>query len=392
MLSPSNWEPPEDPRSKSTESQRDRMFAIGDSEDVVLQQSRFWARGITWALMGVTAFALGWLALAKTEEIVTAPGKLEPLGVVKEIRMPVGGVVDEILVKEGDQVQKGQVLLKLDTEATKDRQQSLLSSIAFKNQQLGLKVEELRRYLDVNDTEQRMLVRSLGLEQEVLDRLEVLNREGATAELQYLTQRNKVQEVASKLEEAQVERLRQLAILGQGIRQLQTELADLHSKLIELNVNIRYQALTSPVNGVVFDLKPKAKGFVAQTSEPVLKVVPQDQLEARVEVPSKDIGFVSVNRPADISIDSFPSSDFGVIKGRVRRIASDALPPDQLKNFYRVPVDIALDSQTLRLKDGTSLPLQVGMSLTANVKLRKVTYLQLLLSDFKNKADALRRI
>jgi len=392
MLSPSNWEPPDDPRSKSTEDQKDRMFAISDSEDVVLQQSRFWARGITWALMGVTAFALGWLALAKTEEIVTAPGKLEPLGVVKEIRMPVGGVVDEILVKEGEQVQKGQVLLKLDTEATKDRQQSLLSSIAFKNQQLGLKVEELRRYLDVNDTEQRMLVRSLGLEQEVLDRLEVLNREGATAELQYLTQRNKVQEVASKLEEAQVERLRQLAILGQGIRQLQTELADLRSKLIELNVNIRYQALTSPVNGVVFDLKPKAKGFVAQTSEPVLKVVPRDQLEARVEVPSKDIGFVSVNRPADISIDSFPSSDFGVIKGRVRRIASDALPPDQLKNFYRVPVDIALDSQTLRLKDGTALPLQVGMSLTANVKLRKVTYLQLLLSDFKNKADALRRI
>jgi HlyD family secretion protein len=57
-----------------------------------------------------------------------------------------------------------------------------------------------------------------------------------------------------------------------------------------------------------------------------------------------------------------------------------------------VPVDIALDSQSLKLKDGTTLPLQVGMSITANVKLRKVTYLQLLLSDFKNKADALRRI
>jgi hemolysin D len=392
MGSPSNWPPTEEPSTTPEAEKRERMFSIGDSEDVVLQQSRFWARSITWALMGVTAFALGWLALAKTEEIVTAPGKLEPLGVVKEIRMPVGGVVDEILVKEGEQVKKGQVLLKLDTEATKDRQQSLLSSISYKQQQLGLKVEELHRYLDVNDTEQRMLARSLALEQEVLDRLEVLNREGATAELQYLNQRNKVQEVASKLEESRVDRLRQLAILGQGIRQLQTELADLNSKLIELNVNIRYQALTSPVDGVVFELKPKAKGFVAQTSEPVLKVVPRDKLEARVEVPSKDIGFVSVSRPADISIDSFPASDFGVIKGRVRKIGSDALPPDQLKNFYRVPVDIALDTQTLKLKDGTTLPLQVGMSLTANVKLRKVTYLQLLLSDFKNKADALRRI
>jgi HlyD family secretion protein len=390
MLSPPEWRPPEE--AVQDEDKRERMFGIGESEEVVLQQSRFWARSITWALMGVTGFALAWLALAKTEEIVTAPGKLEPLGVVKEIRMPVGGVVDDILVKEGQQVKKGQVLLKLDTEATKDRQQSLLSSIAYKDQQLGLKVEELRRYLDVNDTEQRMLVRSLGLEQEVLDRLEVLNQQGAVQELQYLTQRNKVQEVASKLEEARVERLRQQAILGQGIRQLQTEMADLRSKLIELNVNIRYQALTSPVDGVVFELKPKAKGFVGQSSEPVLKVVPNDKLEARVEVPSTDIGFVSVNRPADISIDSFPSTDFGVIKGRVRKIASDSLPPDQLKNFYRVPVDIALDSQSLKLKDGTTLPLQVGMSITANVKLRKVTYLQLLLSDFKNKADALRRI
>jgi hemolysin D len=390
MLSPPEW--PQQEATATEEEKRERMFGIGESEEVVLQQSRFWARSITWTLMGVTGFALAWLALAKTEEIVTAPGKLEPLGVVKEIRMPVGGVVDDILVKEGEKVKKGQVLLKLDTEATKDRQQSLLSSISYKDQQLGLKVEELRRYLDVNDTEQRMLVRSLALEQEVLDRLEVLNQQGAVQELQYLTQRNKVQEVASKLEEARVERLRQQAILGQGIRQLQTEMADLRSKLIELNVNIRYQALTSPVDGVVFELKPKAKGFVGQSSEPVLKVVPNDKLEARVEVPSTDIGFVSVNRPADISIDSFPSTDFGVIKGRVRKIASDSLPPDQMKNFYRVPVDIALDDQTLKLKDGTTLPLQVGMSITANVKLRKVTYLQLLLSDFKNKADALRRI
>ncbi|MEB3195400.1 MAG: biotin/lipoyl-binding protein, partial [Cyanobacteriota bacterium] len=280
MLSPPEW--PQPAANESEEEKRERMFGIGESEEVVLQQSRFWARSITWTLMGVTGFALAWLALAKTEEIVTAPGKLEPLGVVKEIRMPVGGVVDDILVKEGEAVKKGQVLLKLDTEATKDRQQSLLSSIAYKNQQLGLKVEELRRYLDVNDTEQRMLVRSLALEQEVLDRLEVLNQQGAVQELQYLTQRNKVQEVASKLEEARVERLRQQAILGQGIRQLQTEMADLRSKLIELNVNIRYQALTSPVDGVVFELKPKAKGFVGQSSEPVLKVVPNDKLEARV--------------------------------------------------------------------------------------------------------------
>ena len=65
----------------------DRSFD-SDNNDVVLQQSHFWARSITWTLMSVAAFGIGWLALAKTEEIVTAPGKLEPLGVVKDIQMP----------------------------------------------------------------------------------------------------------------------------------------------------------------------------------------------------------------------------------------------------------------------------------------------------------------
>lgn len=363
-----------------------------DSDDVVLQQSRFWARGISWALMAVTGFALGWLALAKTEEIVTAPGKLEPLGVVKDVQMPVGGVVNQVLVKEGDRVKKGQLLLKLDTEATQDRKASVEKTILFKEQQLSLKQEELSRYLAVNDTEQQVLRDSLVLEKEVLSRLDKLNREGATAELQFLQQRNKVQEVAGQLEQAKVERLRQQAILEQGARELSSNLAELRSKLIELNVNIRYQAIRAPEAGLVFELKPKSKGFVAETSEPVMKIVPFDRLEARVEVPSKDIGFVQVGKAADISIDSFPATDFGVLQGTVRKIGSDALPPDQLKQFYRFPVDIRLNSQQLKLKSGANLPLQVGMSITANVKLRKVTYLQLLLSDFKDKAKSLQRI
>jgi hemolysin D len=363
-----------------------------DNDDVVLQQSRVWARSITWTLMGVTAFALGWLALAKTEEIVMAPGKLQPIGTVKDVQVPVGGVVEQVMVKEGQRVKKGQVLLRLDTEATKDRQASVEKTIAFKEQQLRLKDEELRRYLDVNNTEQQVLKRSLALETEVLKRLEVLNRAGAVQELQYLSQRNKVQEVSGRLDQTQVDRLRQQAILEQGVRQLQSELADLRSKLIELNVNIRYQAIRAEEPGVVFDLKPKSRGFVAQTSEPVMKVVPFDKLEARVEVPSEKIGFVQVGRHADVSIDSFPATDFGVLQGKVRTIGSDALPPDQMNNFYRFPVNIQLDSQQLKLKGGNVLPLQVGMSLSSNIKLRKVTYLQLLLSDFKDKADSLRRL
>ena len=94
-------------------------------DETVLQQSRIWMQAITWGLIGTTAFGVGWLALAKTEEIVVAPGTLQPIGSVKEIQMPLGGIVSEILIKDGDRVKAGEVLMRLDTE-TSDRNASHL--------------------------------------------------------------------------------------------------------------------------------------------------------------------------------------------------------------------------------------------------------------------------
>ena len=361
-------------------------------EEMALQQSRFLARAITWALVGTTAAGLAWLAFAKTDEVVVASGKLQPIGDVKTIQMPVGGVLETMLVKDGQRVSKGQVLLRLDNEATLDRQASLRTTIIAKQAQLRLKEVELARYLNLNDTEQTVTRQNLVLETEILQRLEGLKAVGASAELQYLQQRNKVREVDGEIAKLKVDRLRQTAIIEQALEQVKGELADLGSKLTELQVNIRYQDVRSPVDGVVFDLKPTGPGFVAQGSEPVMKIVPYDALQAKVEIESSDIGFVRVGRPADISIDSFPATDFGVLLGTVKRIGSDALPPDERNQTYRFPATIALDTQQLKLKSGKSLPLQVGMSLTANIKLRKVTYLQLLLGEFKDKTDSLKQI
>jgi HlyD family secretion protein len=361
-------------------------------EEMALQQSRFLARAITWTLLGTTAAGLAWLAFAKTDEVVVASGKLQPIGDVKTIQMPVGGVLETMLVKDGQRVSQGQVLLRLDNEATLDRQASLRTTIIAKQAQLRLKEVELARYLNLNDTEQTVTRQNLVLETEILQRLEGLKAVGASAELQYLQQRNKVREVDGEIAKLKVDRLRQTAIIEQALEQVKGELADLGSKLTELQVNIRYQDVRSPVDGVVFDLKPTGPGFVAQGSEPVMKIVPYDALQAKVEIESSDIGFVRVGRPADISIDSFPATDFGVLLGTVKRIGSDALPPDERNQTYRFPATIALDSQQLKLKSGKSLPLQVGMSLTANIKLRKVTYLQLLLGEFKDKTDSLKQI
>ena len=361
-------------------------------QQVAIKQSPRMVRMVVWVLMGTTAFGVAWLTFAKTEEVVTAPGKLEPIGDVKTVQMPQGGVLKQMLVKEGQRVSKGEVLLRLENEASVDRETGLDASIAAKRKELTLKQTELVHYLDINQSEHQVAVSTLHLDREVLQRLSQLRRAGAVAELQYLQQKTKVKQDEGDVTKTRIDRLRQSAILRQQIQSLNGELADLSTRLTESKVANRYQAIRSPVDGVVFDLKPSGPGFVGQGSEPVMKIVPFDALQAKVEVPSSKIGFVRLGQAVDVSIDSFPASDFGVLQGAIKRIGSDALPPDQMKQDYRYPVNVSLKSQTLTLSSGQRLPLQVGMSLTANIKLRKVTYLQLLLSDFKDKTDSLKKI
>jgi hemolysin D len=359
-------------------------------DESVLQQGRFWMRTVTWTLVGTTVFGIAWLAIARTEEIVVATGQLEPVGSVQDIQMPVGGVVDDILVEEGDTVKKGEILMKLDTEASDQQRQSLEASIKLKG-------VERKRYSEMNNAEIQMLEKNLILQLEILDRYRQLELAGAESELRHLSQLNTVEETRGRLMTTKADGFRQLSLLDQ-------QLAELKSRLAEVRVTLRYQQLKSPVDGVVFDLQPTASGFTAQSTQTVMKVVPFGSLEAKVEVPSNKIGFVKIPAGcpkqladcmnADISIDSYPSTDFGVIEGKVTSIASDALAPDQQeqRQEFSFPVTIQLNKQILELKSGSKLPLQVGMSLTANIKLRKVSYLQLLLGEFQDKAESLQRL
>ena len=290
-------------------------------DESILQQSRFWMRTVTWTLIGTSVFGIAWLALARTEEIVVAPGQLEPIGSVQDIQMPLGGVADQILVSEGDTVKAGQVLMKLDTEASEEQRRSLEKTIELKQEQLKLKQIEKRNSIQVNQEQVLMLENNLALQSEILTRFEQLEQAGAASELQYLNQQNAVAEIRGKLMQSRADRLRQIALLDQQTAQLKSELADLNGRLVETKVTLRYQQLKSPVDGVVFDLKPTSRGFTAQSTQTVMKVVPIGSLEAKVEVPSNKIGFVQVPpgcpkqrnacMDADLSIDSFPSTDFG---------------------------------------------------------------------------------
>ncbi|MEM8806223.1 MAG: HlyD family efflux transporter periplasmic adaptor subunit, partial [Cyanobacteria bacterium P01_G01_bin.38] len=177
--------------------------------------------------------------------------------------------------------------------------------------------------------------------------------------------------------------------LGQALIQNESQLQEIKSRISQLEQTLKYQVLTAPVGGTVFNLKANQPGYAANSTEPILEIVPEDKLVARVFVPNKDIGFVKLGQTVDVRIDAFPYSEFGDVDGKILSIGSDALPPDEVFPFYRFPVEIELDSQTLN-SNGNELVLRSGMSLNANIKLRKRRVITFFSDLFVNKLDSVR--
>ncbi|MEA5510748.1 HlyD family efflux transporter periplasmic adaptor subunit [Crocosphaera sp. UHCC 0190] len=94
------------------------LASINSEQAVILRQSPSWSRGIVWTIIGVTTASLLWAAIARIEQVVAAKGQLKPQATVKEIQAPVNGVVEEVLIKDGDHVKAGEIIVTLDSEAS----------------------------------------------------------------------------------------------------------------------------------------------------------------------------------------------------------------------------------------------------------------------------------
>lgn len=291
-----------------------------------------------------------------------------------------------------------------------------------------LEVEKTKKQLSQTQIKLQDTQASLIIQQEILGRLKILAEEGGISKLQYLNQLQQVQnltaEVAQLLEEGQriqfdVARGRQqltntVAFSDKGISEkigdnkkriaeidsqfmkiiLENEqrLADVNSKISQTQLNVKYQELRAPVGGAIFELQAKNPGYVANPTQKLLQIVPNENYIAEVFITNKDIGFVRKDMKVDVRIDSFPYSEFGDIKGQVLSIGSDALPPDQNHQFYRFPARIKLDSQSLTIQ-GKNIALQSGMSISANIKVREErTVMSLFTEVFTKQVDTLKQM
>ncbi|MFW6264231.1 MAG: HlyD family efflux transporter periplasmic adaptor subunit [Cyanobacteriota bacterium] len=515
--------PPNGNGNGSSQSQSVRMLNPSDNNElaqthpslisekfdqpVILRQSPLWSRSIVWGIVAVTTFAVGWAFVAEIEEAVPAQGKLEPKGAVKEVQPPIGGLVKEVSVEEGQWVEKDQVLLTFDQTAAQSQLASLnkiRESLAAENQfyrsQLNngsasansnvkippemaslsqnraalleenelyrailnggtspsslnlaqrerfqtsltdlnsriaaaeLEIEKLNRQLRQTRVQLANAKEVLAVNQRILNDITPLAEQGGLARVQLLRQQQEVGTREAEVENLVQEELRLESAIAQAREQLQTTIAsgrdslltrigenekrlaeiesqitkvivdndkriqEIDSQVSETSVRLDYQALRAPVSGVVFDLNayPGYVAVMSGASDPILKLVPSEGLVARVFITNKDIGFVDEGMRVDVRIDSFPYSEFGDITGTLVRIGDDALPPDEIYQYYRFPAEIELDKQFLTLKDTErQLSLQSGMSVSANIRVRERRVIDIFINLFSDKIDSLKTV
>jgi HlyD family secretion protein len=288
-----------------------------------------------------------------------------------------------------------------------------------------LEVAQLQEQLNQAQTQMAGIQKILTTNQDIERDLNPLYQEGGLARLQYRRQQQEVMKGETELQRLTQEAARLKAAIKQAREKLQNtidlsrkdvaakiadnqksiaaidsqfskvmvenqkRLAEVESQMSQAKLTVRYQDLRAPVSGIVFDLKAHAPDYVATLGQPVLKIVPKDNLIAKVFVTNQDIGFVREGMAVDVRIDSFPFSEFGDIKGKITAIGSDALPPEPIRPFYSFPAKVEMNAQVLQV-EGRSIPLQSGMSVSANLKLRKRTVLSLLTDLFTRKAETLK--
>ncbi len=286
-------------------------------------------------------------------------------------------------------------------------------------------VDQLTRQLNQTQIEIANAQDTVEMNREILQNFAPLAKEGAMSRIQYLKQRQEWRNSTTEVAKLRQERERLLLEIGEAKSNLQNtialdrkevltkiaendkdiaeidsqltkaivendkRIAEIDSQISQAKQNLGYEEITAPADGTVFDLQAQNPGFVANTSQSLLKIVPNDALTAEVFITNKDIGFVKEGMDVDVRIDSFPYSEFGDVKGKLISIGSDALPPDEVHPFYRFPAKIRLDRQSVSV-NGRNVPLQSGMSISANVRVRERTVMSIFTDLFIKNVEGLK--
>ena len=98
-------------------------------QDVQLRPAPIWSKALAWTIIATASFGFVYAVFARIDEVVLATGELQPLGAERPVKAPFAGVIQEILVKEGQKVNLGDTLLRFDPEVSRKRKETLETQI-----------------------------------------------------------------------------------------------------------------------------------------------------------------------------------------------------------------------------------------------------------------------
>ena len=344
-------------------------------------------RKVLWSLLALLAALLVWALLGPLDIVAVAEGKLIPQSYLKIVQPAESGIVKEILVHEGDTVQAGQVLMRMDMQISEADTQSLESEYRRKQATLARIDAELanKLYAATSDTPPELareitaqyranraaleaslaeehtrlvrnradlasaeqikakLIETLPHYQEQDKAFDKLAKDGFAGSLMASDKKRERIEKEQELknQDYQIESNRayvaqsekRLAQIDSDYRrQLHTERNEVHGQAEKLAQDVAKQAhrqslmeLKATQESVVKDLGTHTIGTVVQPGTVLLTLVPKDDtLRAEVWVSNEDIGFVREGQPVKLKFAAFPFQKYGMVEGIVEHVSADS--------------------------------------------------------------------
>lgn len=385
-------------------------------------------RTIFWIIVSVILFTALWMFFGKIDVVVSARGKIIPDGEMKILQPLDSGVVDNILVKEGDFVKKGQVVMEINPSAIAPQLQSsqknlqlvqlemnrlnaaseggsfrasggygssaktqadlYVSSVDSLQKQLAAKMQELKRIdaqISSTATEkinyQKLLNVNVEKEKRLKPVVDIIPKEQYDKVITDIsTYQSNIQEDTFKLEELSHQQQQTLAEIDyirqnfkfENLKELsdrQKQAAELTAQVKEASFKNTKQRIISPVDGYVNTLFVHTIGGVITPAEKLLSIVPiNTPMVIKATVLNKDIGFIKPKMPVSVKIDTFEFQKYGILKGIVKTISKNSVDNEKLGPVYDVyitPIDKSL------MVEGKREFISPGMSLSAEIKVNK---------------------
>jgi len=367
----------------------------------------------TWSLylmLAAMVVAVAWAALARVDTIVRATSRVVPEGREQLIASLEGGILRELKVREGEAVEAGQALALLDPTKVEAQQGesrakrlSMLATAArlqaeatgrplLFSTELAPVPEVVRGETDNYNARQRALNEAmavnqgnLGLLQRELAMAEEMAAKGLMSNVEVMRLRRQVNDLRMTTVE-RVNRFRQDA--SAELVKVQNELALMSEQQVVRDDQLRRTVLTSPVKGLIKNIRVNTVGGVVTAGAPVMEVVPVgDQVLVEARVKPSDIGFVRVGQKVEVKLTAYDFAVYGSLHGEVEVISPDALGDDKNAegSYYRALVRADASALKAGNKPLTVLPGMVG---TAEIAVGRRSVLSFVLRPMMKATEA----